>query len=354
MRRWLAAGACAGVLCVILALGWWPLHIPRNDVSWLADRNGLHFGRYSTVFSSGPLERGAGLDGGPVSVEVWLQPGRIWDFSTFLAFDAPGDPFRFSLRQWQLDLFVHARTQELLVRNVFPRKGATFLTITAGEDGTVVYVNGVEARRAPGFRLSGEDLAGRLVLGDSPGQSDTWRGQLFGVAIYRQELTAAEVMEHFHGWTQLGKPAIGSDSRVVALYLFDGHAGRVVDNRAGAGASLYIPQKYTVLDQLFLETPWSEYRRTQDFWGAVTKNIIGFVPFGCCFCAYLSLMRRMRRATVVTVLLGFGVSLMIELVQAFLPMRASGMMDLVTNTLGTYLGVLVYEVFRPVFELLLG
>ena len=65
------------------------------------------------------------------------------------------------------------------------------------------------------------------------------------------------------------------------LYLFDEHQGRIVHNNAGAGADLQIPQKYSVLDQLFLETPWSEFRRTCGFWEAVVKNIVGFGPSGC-------------------------------------------------------------------------
>jgi len=122
----------------------------------------------------------------------------------------------------------------------------------------------------------------------------------------------------------------------------------VTHSSTGAGPDLLIPKNYTVLDQVVLETPWSEFRRSQDFWGAVVKNIVGFLPFGFCFCAYFTLVRQARHPMLTTVLMGTATSLIIEILQAFLPMRDSGMMDIVTNTLGTLLGTLAYAVVRPI------
>src|SRR5437667_9785072 len=89
----------AAVLCIILMLGLWPFHAPLNDVSWLGNRNGLHFGRFSTAFSSSEFRMAATPNRTSGSLEIWLQPDRIWDFSTFLLFHTPGNRLQFSLHQ---------------------------------------------------------------------------------------------------------------------------------------------------------------------------------------------------------------------------------------------------------------
>jgi len=61
------------------------------------------------------------------------------------------------------------------------------------------------------------------------------------------------------------------------------------------------------------------------------------------FVAYFSTARAIKNAAATAILLGFLTSLMIEVLQAYLPTRDSGMHDLITNTLGTGLGVLLYR-----------
>ena len=46
---------CAAVLIIILIAGLWPFHAPKNQVSWLSNGNGLHFGEYGVVFGSWSL-----------------------------------------------------------------------------------------------------------------------------------------------------------------------------------------------------------------------------------------------------------------------------------------------------------
>jgi VanZ family protein len=353
---------CIAVLCIILTLGLWPFHAPRNDVSWLGNRHGLRFGRFGTVFSADEFKSTVAQNPTSGSLEIWLQPRRIWDFATFLTFYIPGDSIQFSLGQAQTNLLMQAGiqggrsltdTKNVYVKDAFPMTGPVFITVTAGTSEATVYIDGIVAKNAPQVRFSSQPFTGRLVLGDSVEQGDSWSGQLLGVSIYNRELKATQVLNHYKTWTHEGSPQITGDDGNVALYLFDEGMGSVIHGDRGSDADLYIPEKYTVLDQMLLENPLSEFRRSRGYWGAVVKNIVGFIPLGACFYAYFCLVRRTKRAALATVIFGFGVSLTIEVPQAFIPTRDSGTTDLITNTLGTYIGVLSYIAVSPILARLL-
>src|SRR5208283_4118982 len=102
-------------------------------------------------------------------------------------------------------------------------------------------------------------------------------------------------------------------------------------------------RRYAILDQQFLEPFWEEFRSGAGFWKNALINIGGFIPFGFVFRAYLSSNRESRRVTLLTIGLGFLVSLTIEVLQGFLPTRQSGTADLITNTLGTAIGCGLYR-----------
>jgi hypothetical protein len=162
-----------------------------------------------------------------------------------------------------------------------------------------------------------------------------------------------QVLHNYASWKQTGRPDITGDERNVALYLFDEHTGDVVRDKAGSGVDLSIPKTYQVMDKTFLEPFWSEFSMSRSFWGAVLKNIVGFIPFGFCFYAYLITVLPARRATLLAVAMGTGVSLTIEVLQAFLPTRDSGTTDIITNTLGSWVGVAAYKSLIPMLARLL-
>ena len=75
----------------------------------------------------------------------------------------------------------------------------------------------------------------------------------------------------------------------------------------------------------------------------VPSRITGFIPLGLFFCAYLSSAGRIKRPGRVTIILGFAVSLTIEVLQAYILTRDSETTDLITNTFGTGLGFWLYR-----------
>jgi VanZ family protein len=344
---------CVAVLAIILTLGLWPFHVPPNEVAWLKDRPGLEFGRFSVAIGSDVIHAPDAPNLGG-SIELWLQPGRIWDHGTLLGFSSRGNPLRLLVRQHETDLEVQTGNQNqgragimrLYVKDVFRKARSVFITITSGGRGTSVYVDGASVKTTQRFRLSTEHFTGRLVVADAPGQTDSWRGRLFGLAIYHRQLEAPEIVRHHATWIQEGRPKTARDERNVALYLFEEYAGNIVHNSARLGLDLQIPDRYTVVDKIFLEPFWQEFEFSGNYLSAAVKNVIGFVPFGFCFYTYLRVLR-VKRSALATVILGTAVSVSIEVLQVYLPMRDSGTTDIFTNTLGTWVGVAVYDLVVP-------
>jgi len=274
-----------------------------------------------------------------------MQPSFLNASNIFLAFYTPEFPLQFSLRQYRDELILRSeirneqqqvRAKEAEVEDVFSRERPSFLTIISSTQGTAVYRDGVVVKTFSRFRLSGKNIAGQLVFGNSPVEYDAWAGQLRGLAIYEQELTGAQVFQHYKNWTEKGRPAITENERSVALYVFDEHTGRVVHNQVHSGVDLQIPEQFTLVAPVFLGPP------SLSNWQDILVNIAGFIPVGFLFRAYFSL-RQIQRPAMAAIILGGTVSLTIEILQVNLPTRGSDMTDVITNVLGTWVGVILYQ-----------
>jgi len=349
----LLAAACAGVLCVILTAGLWPFtpH-PKNEVAWLENGNGIHFGAHGTMLSSGAFQPVDPAAGTACSLEMWAEAGPKNQAGTLLGFYSPEQPFSFSIYQYRNGLVFehkpgdrpwHVGAPGSGVDDVFHPGGPSFVTITANSRGTEIYLDGALVERSPLLRLSSRDFTGQLAVGTSPVGDESWSGEIRGLAIFDRELSAAEVLEHYDSWSKNGRPQISGNESPVALYLFDERAGSVVHNRAGSAPDLTIPDHYMIFRHSFLEWPWKEYHPDWTYYQDILVNIVGFIPLGFVFCACLSSVRNLRRARLIAILIGFAVSLTIEVLQAYIPSRGSGMTDVITNTLGTAIGAIVFQ-----------
>jgi hypothetical protein len=348
IQRMFLSVLCALVVCAILVAGLWPFHAPKNKVSWLSDGRGIRFGDYGSLLSVGAFKPSKSNDG--VSLEIWLEPSTIDQAGTIISFYPPERHLiSFALRQSLDDLALlrknlgqhRGKATRIYADNVFSNRQPVFLTVSSGERGTSIYADGALVRMSKDFRFSNQDLTGQLVIGDSAVTTDPWSGRLKGLAIYNRELAANQVTQHYQRWLGNGSPGLSVTDGAVALYLFDEGFGDVVHNRVDSATHLIIPERFFVLHKPFLERPWNEYYPGWHYWEDFSVNIAGFIPLGFFLYAYFSRVRRVERAAAVTIAFGFAVSLTIEILQAFLPTRNSGMTDLITNTFGTLLGVVV-------------
>ena len=354
MRVRLLGATCLAVLAVILTLGLWPFHVPVNHVEWMNHGDGLKFGPNGTVFSSDSLRTAASSDPAGRSIEVWVRT-KPWHSFSFLSFYNPRELARLSMRQSVTDLELETTASNangrpkkvrLYVDDVLRGNKLRFVALTSSTRGTNVYVDGVLAKAAPQFRIAATALQGQLILGDAPAYPDAFRGELRGVAIYDAELTGEQVLRHYETWKSDGRPGLVDADRIADLYLLNEHKGTVIHDQIRPGVDLTIPERYMVVDKVALEPFWEEFELTESYGSSAFKNIIGFLPVGASF--YLFLVAcRWKRPVLATMIVGFLISLTIEVLQIYLPTRDSGTTDLITNTLGTYIGMAACRFIGP-------
>ncbi len=348
--------------CGLLGVGLWPLNpFLKNQVTWLPGGKGAAFGEYGLAFSSGTVLPPATHNADSIcSLQIQVQPQFLYfkGAATILAFYTPENPLRFTLMQYRDALLIRKnyrneknqlQTVEMDLDHLFLSAEPVTVTITSGSKGTLGYRNGVPAETSSRLKFSCADLSGQLVIGDSPVTYNSWPGSVLDLALYDGQLTPQQVaLEYVQLNSRSAAPVAqhSGASSAVSHYTFTEGSGKVIHNSALSGADLFIPDRFRTLYSGFLIPPWEE---SGDKLGIrdLAINVFGFVPFGLLSFAYFRLHHRDARAMVLTVLAGFAITATIEILQAFIPGRLSGILDIVTNTFGTYLGALLFR-WQPV------
>lgn len=335
---------CLITVCAMLVAGLWPFCAPGNEVTWARNENAIRFGENGTALGSRSLDF-ASANGAACSVEVWVRPARLWTTKAILTFYDSRDSREFMLEQKDTDLVLRLGDKDgerlLRIRDVF-RRPDPFIGITSNGRETLIYIDGQIALRSPDFRLSNKDLAGQLILANAPFLDQSWAGKMNGLAIYASELNAAQVLKHYEDWTQHGQPTVSKAEKILALYLFREREGNKAHSEVPSGIDLTIPQRFLVIDQLFFQSPVSEFHTQGSYLKNALINVAGFIPLGFMVSLYFAAVRRIRWPAVAAVLVGAAVSFAIEYFQSFLPTRYSGWTDIFTNTIGTAMGAVLY------------
>jgi len=338
--------ACLLVLGATLTAGLWPFSVPKNDVTWLKNGNGIRFGSHGTVLSSSSFDFPS--DRGPsCTLVVWVRPQRVWTTGTLLTFYRPVEKRQFVVEQDYADLVVRVieagqRTSgELVVKNVF-RKSDFLIAVTSDGRNTRIYIDGESAAESRQLPLSLQAFSGQLILANSPFRDHSWQGDLKGLAIYTTALNSEQVKRDYTSWRQFGKPTVSQSQGIAALYLFDQHAGNTIPSAVSPGIDLFIPNRFEVVDHLRFESPITEFRSERYYVDDVIINILGFIPLGFICSAYFGTVLNVRRAQVFAIMIGIATSFAIEYFQSFLPTRYSGWTDIFTNTIGSASGALLY------------
>ena len=352
---------CLAITVVILIAGLWPFNFrPRNQVTWLNGQNGIHFGRLGIAYSKesvyGP--QGAIRPGKPVSIELVVRPGREPHYSLprILTLYTEGNRQFFTLAQWKSSLILRAdpkgsdlpfRSREMSARNVLLKNIPRFLTIISKNGNTAIYVDGQITKISGNFPILPADssVSGKFVLGNSPTGRAPWSGDLLYLASYDRELPSEEVLQHFQDWIAKGSPTWLPGKNPPLLYLFDERRGLTSRNHSGNRYDISIPATFQALQKTVLRSPWKEAIFDRYFIRDVVINILGFLPFGFFFAAWLRKGDCLpsKSDIFLIAMLGGGLSLAIELLQICLPTRTSSLSDVICNLLGTILGAYLFR-----------
>jgi hypothetical protein len=348
----LLAGLCVLVLTTTLSAGLWPFSFhPENDVTWNQDGTGLFFGDHGMVISKETFAGIATDAAGGRSVEIWLKPGRASDAGTILSFYNPQVSSWIQLRQSIDDLAFtrsfgpayNRKNQRSVFLDHALQKGQWILVTVTSSGGAVnIYTNGVMRETAKNADLRGSDFAGTLVIGTSPYVNSSWSGTIGGLALYERALRSNEIARDYRAWQKNKELPAQNEDQPFALYRFNEGSNAIVHNVGKSGSDLEIPQHYFIMQPGFLVPFWREYHANWEYVQDVAINVFGLVPLGFCFCALFAWRTGVRRCLLYATILGFCVSLTIEILQAYMPTRISGTTDLITNTSGAALGAWLY------------
>ena len=351
------------VIMVIVALFFglrprdWPI---TNDIQWLRDKRAIRFENTGIAYVDDLRAVRLSDQPGPLTIEMAVTPASIQKlgFSPLLVMHDGADRRQLVVWQYGPSLVVmngddydnSQRRPRVVGRDVFSPQRTIYLTITSGEQGTHLYVDGILAAANRNWKFSipveGEPL--RLVLGHSVYGRYGWSGDIHGLALAGEAISAEAVRFRFDRWAaDRDFDALKLDSTML-LFTFNEKTDDGFVDMSGGHQTLELPDQMTVLKKTFLSSPWPHFYWSRAVTSDMVVNVIGFVPLGVVFYGFLQCFpgRLTKHKQLLAVALCLMLSLGIELGQTWIPTRHSSLPDLILNTFGAWLGIMGWKVVR--------
>ena len=351
--KWLT-GLSVVVLFVTLFFGLRPKDFNfSNNVCRIEHQAGIRFGKYGIAYTD-PIkefrkEKGFGENG--FSIEIALKPLNYEEgFNIIFVFHNGNDGNQLLLGQWRSwiiamngDDYDHKRrVKRISVNSASWSPAIQFLTLTTGKEGTKVYINGqiILVKKGLTLRIPYGNNA-RLILGNSAYGRHSWRGDVYGLALYRHFLTDQDAILHFKRWSQDRNFSFAKNGKPMVLYFFDEKEGTRFLDHAGGNHDFAIPSWLPILKKEIFSSPWKRFKFDKKTIEDIVMNLVGFIPLGLVLTSTLSGLCGTFKTKVVyfALFLCVLVSLSIETAQAWMPSRSSSQLDLICNTAGSVIGI---------------
>jgi len=364
-------------LVIMTVLLLWPFDFMfpvKNGVRWINDGCGIEFVKRGKAVSSSPTTAFCRemIQGNGLTVEVWIAtakndqkgPARIISYSI--------DTGRrdFSLGQEGSDLVMRLRTTEtdpngvephLVARDVFTDLQPMHVVVTYDFQTQKIYIDGQRRAQAdvPGGRFSNWEDSFPVILGNEASGGRPWLGKMFYAAIYNRPLEEEEIDRHFRsGWVGKERSSASNSTsqqpNPIVRYVFsEGKGSRIHDNGRGEWPplDLHIPDKINFPKEPYLGGPsnYTGFQKGSPLYKMrgyldIILNIFAFIPLG--FFAHGLTRQYFHPAIKISMFIliaGCLFSFGIESLQYFSSVRDSSSVDLVNNSIGTMLGILLYK-----------
>jgi VanZ family protein len=328
-----------------------------NCVTWITDQAGIHLKKYGIVYTNliiGKKETDFSVSNN-FSLEIALKPTKpsIDGFSFIVVHHDGNDGNQLLMAQWRSwiifmngDDYAHKRkTNRIAVDTALLPDGPLFITITSNTNGTKLYCNGKLLKENQTLKLTMPNgRKSRILVGNSLYGNNSWEGDIFGLAIYRETLNSKDIDLHFENWSKEHNFSFAKNDKPFVLYFFDEKEGKLALDHAGKNHHLKIPDRMKILKKKILELEWEKYKYDSNHIQDFLLNLLGFIPLGFSLSATLIRFRGkfIQHVVLKTVFSCFIFSLFIEIFQAWIPSRSSSMLDLILNTCGALIGSIIF------------
>ncbi len=270
-----------------LMLRGWPV---ANDVRWLPDSGAIRFDSGGLAFVDDLRAVRLSRKAGPLTIEMAVTPAINYKsgFRPLLVIHDGDDRRQLTVWQYNTSLIVMngddydngQRRPRVVGRDVFSPQRTIYLTITSGEQGTHLYVDGNIVDTNRNWKLSipveGESL--RLVLGHSVYGRYGWRGDIHGLVLAGEAISAETVRLRFDRWAaDRNFDTLKLDSTML-LFTFNEKTDDGFIDESGGNQTLELPDHMTVLKKTFLSSPWPHFYWSRAVTRDMVVNVIGFLP----------------------------------------------------------------------------
>ena len=334
-------------------MGLWPFDFWQSNKVSQDSVNGLRLTPAATLYTTKPPKKLLDLREFSLLLNLSSGSSASHGYARILSYSLDDKQVNLMVGQWEDNLIFRLKTGvtkriiHFETDHVLKKGEKSWLAIVFDGNGLSLYQEGKIRNRMRTGPLDFSRWNGSfpLVIGSEANGKFRWQGSIYSITLFDQAFSPEEVKivpthikEYLTSNRESKKPLIH--------YSFDDSQNEpIIDRGKGEPAHLTIPRYFDPYKRVALEKPSTrlgDYRRNLK---DIVMNIVGFVPLGFLLSLYLLPKGLSSRSSLLlSVVIGFCLSLMVEVLQAFLPTRSSSMTDMIANTLGTAIGSFAYMI----------